>query len=895
VSAPLPLAAVGRLPAPDDNVAIAVRRLDAATPVEIDGTVRTLPYCVLEGHRFAVRPIAPGEALLSWGLPFGHALTPIAPGDYVCNQSILDALHMRQLGIPLPTTPNFQDYLVPFALDPATYAPGAPLERLPQPRTFQGYPRPGTRGIGTRNTIVILGTSSRTASVARQLASRLQPLARQFPALDGVVAVAHTEGGGPGEPNNTGEVLRALAGFMVHPNVGAVLALDLGVEPITNARLQAFAETHGYPLGDVRHAFLSVGHGLAAGLAEGERIVRGWIGAVASERRTDVPLAGLRIALQCGGSDAFSGVSGNPLAGAIVHELVRHGGTGVLCETDEIAGGEAYIMRNTRDYETARAVLGHIEGFKERLSWHGVTPESNPSGGNKLRGLYNITLKSLGAVHKKDPRTPVEQVIDYADPLGTPGFYFMNSPGNDLEGIAGQVASGCNLILFVTGNGSITNFPFVPTLKITTTTARHQLLRHEMDINAGRYLDGESMDALVAEAFDLTIATACGERTQGEKAGHSQAQLWRNWRQTAAGGIAAIEARPRPDGVPLPVAATAAPAGAAPARVATERVGLVLPTSMCSSQIARLAAARLNDSSVGLRHGIDRFVALAHSEGCGFGGGSTYDTLQRTFRGYATHPNVAAALLLEHGCEKVPNDAMRREFERKGLPLASFGWASVQLDGGIDSSIGRVQQWFATRPVASSAARDLRLGMLTLGVVSAAPLEAAVATAFATLVTTTLGEGGTVLIPEGDALLADAGFRAAVLGDVAPRATLAYGEPAHLAGLHLVETDTDHWVENVTGLAACGAHLVVGAVGDGPQQGHPLVPVIQVAGPVAGGGGGTIAAEDVDHVVGGDGKKEIEPLRDLILATARRDYQPASRVGGFVDFQITRGLLGVST
>ena len=330
-------------------------------------------------------------------------------------------------------------------------------------------------------------------------------------------------------------MLRALAGFMVHPNVGAILALDLGVEPITNARLEAYMREHGLPLDHVRHAFLSVGGGLAAGLAAGEKIVRGWIDAVEADVRTEEPLAGLRIALQCGGSDAFSGVSGNPLAGAIVHELIRHGGTGVLCETDETAGAEAYVLRNTRDIEIARGVLRHIQSFKERLSWHGVTPESNPSGGNKLRGLYNITLKSLGAVHKKDPRTPVDHVIDYADPLTAPGFYFMNSPGNDLEGIAGQVASGCNLVLFVTGNGSITNFPFVPTLKITTTTQRHLLLKHEMDINAGRYLDGEAMPALVDEAFDLTIATASGERTQGEKAGHSQAQLWRNWRQTERG------------------------------------------------------------------------------------------------------------------------------------------------------------------------------------------------------------------------------------------------------------------------------------------------------------------------------------------------------------------------
>ena len=891
MSTPLPLSAVCRLPAPDDNVAIAIRRLDAGTQVEIDGAVRTLASCVLEGHRLAVRLIAPGEALLSWGLPFGHALVPIAPGDYVCNASILQALAMRQLGVPLPAAPNFEDYLVPFTLDAATYRPGQPVDHVARPRTFRGYRRPGGRGIGTRNTIVILGTTSRTASVARQLASRLQPLAKAHAPIDGIVAVAHTEGGGPGEPNNTAEVLRALAGFMVHPNVGAILALDLGVEPITNARLEAYMHEHRLPLDHVRHAFLSVGGGLAAGLVAGEKIVRGWIDAVEADVRTEEPLAGLRIALQCGGSDAFSGVSGNPLAGGIVHELIRHGGTGVLCETDETAGAEAYVLRNTRDIEIARGVLRHIQSFKERLSWHGVTPESNPSGGNKLRGLYNITLKSLGAVHKKDPRTPVDHVIDYADPLTAPGFYFMNSPGNDLEGIAGQVASGCNLVLFVTGNGSITNFPFVPTLKITTTTQRHLLLKHEMDINAGRYLDGEAMPALADEAFELTIATASGGRTQGEKAGHSQAQLWRNWRQTSAARIEAIEARPVPDGQPLPVAATGASAGSAPARVATERIGLVLPTSMCSSQIARLAAARLNDSSVGLRHGIDRFVALAHSEGCGFGGGSTYDTLQRTFRGYATHPNVAAALLLEHGCEKVPNDAMRRDFERAELPLDRFGWASVQLDGGIDRVIGRVQQWFASRPAFPAAGRDVRLGALTVGVLSAVPPEAAVASSLAALVNAALADGGTVLIPEGDPLVADAGFRGAVLGSTPPRATLVYGEPVATAGFHLVRTDTDHWVENVTGLAACGAHLVVGAVGDGPQQGHPLIAVVQVAGAGAREG---LADEDVDFVTSG-AKTDHERLVELVLGTARRDVVPAAQAGGFVEFQLTRGLLGVST
>jgi altronate dehydratase len=415
-----------------------------------------------------------------------------------------------------------------------------------------------------------------------------------------------------------------------------------------------------------------------------------------------------------------------------------------------------------------------------------------------------------------------------------------------------------------------------------------------MDINAGRYLDGEPMPALVAEAFDLTIATASGERTQGERAGHSQAQLWRNWRQTSATRIAAIEARPVPDGQPLPVAAARPGGMPARPRAITDRIGLVLPTSMCSSQIARLAAERLNASDIGHRHGVARFVALPHSEGCGFGGGSTYDTLQRSFRGYATHPNVAAALLLEHGCEKVPNDAMRRDFERAHLPLDRFGWASVQLDGGIENVLGNVARWFDGQPPAAPATDPalVRLGALTIGVLSAAPPEPAMAAALAALVNAVLADGGTVLVPEGDFLIADGRFRGDVLGDVAPRATLAYGEPVVAAGLHLVQTDTDHWVENVTGLAACGAHLVIGEVGDGPQQGHPLIPVLQVAGPAA---AGRIADGDIDLVAGPDAAATEARLRQLVLATARHDHTPACDAGGFVELQLTRGLLGVST
>src|SRR5262249_32049665 len=152
--------AVGRLPAPGDNVAIAIRRLEAGTVVQLDGTPRTLKHTILEGHRFAVKPIATGEALLSWSLPFGNATVAIAPGDYVCNQSMLDALAVRQLGIALPAQPNFADRIVAFELDDQSFQPAPPTERVATPRTFSGYRRPGRRGVGTRNYIVILGTTS---------------------------------------------------------------------------------------------------------------------------------------------------------------------------------------------------------------------------------------------------------------------------------------------------------------------------------------------------------------------------------------------------------------------------------------------------------------------------------------------------------------------------------------------------------------------------------------------------------------------------------------------------------------------------------------------------------------------------------------------------------------
>lgn len=182
------------------------------------------------------------------------------------------------------------------------------------------------------------------------------------------------------------------------------------------------------------------------------------------------------------------------------------------------------MLQNVRDLATAQRFLAQIERFKERVGWHGHTAEGNPSGGNNYRGLYNIALKSLGAATKKHPDVRLDHVIEYGEPMVNPGYCFMDSPGNDLESIAGQVASGSSMIYFVTGNGSITNFPFVPTIKIVTTTGRYQLLSKDMDVNAGAYLDGTPMDEVGADTFELTLRVASGERSVGERAGARESE-----------------------------------------------------------------------------------------------------------------------------------------------------------------------------------------------------------------------------------------------------------------------------------------------------------------------------------------------------------------------------------
>ena len=959
---------VARVPAPGDNVAIATRRLEAETVVADGDAEFRLPHTVLEGHRFVRTAIPDGTRLTSWGLPFGIATRALDPGEYVCNAKILTALAERDIDFALPAAANFTDTIETFALDEASFRPGRQVERVDSSATFEGFRRPGGRGVGTRNFVVVLAVTSHTNGFVRRVAAQImaRAAARDMDlapsGIDGVVAVTHTEGGGTGRPNNLAHLMRVLAGFMVHPNVGAVLAADDGTGSYTDDDVRRFMQARHYPLDHVPHAFFRLERGYEEEVARATALIEGWLPGVAAARRTPEPVGALRLALQCGGSDAFSGVSGNALAGWVAKQVIRHGGSANLAETDELIGAEPYILRNVRDAATARKFLARIDDFKRYAANHGATAEGNPSGGNNFRGLYNIALKSLGAARKKDPEVRLDHVIDYGQPMRPPGYYFMDSPGNDLESIAGQVAAGSNLILFITGNGSITNFPFVPTLKFVTTTGRFELLANEMDVNAGRYNDGMDMDALGAETFELALDIASGRRSKGELAGHAQVSVWRDWPRTGREGLEEARRRPAPNGRPIPVrpapplalAFDAVPAGDG---FASDRIALVMPTSLCSGQVARLIAEDL-DAHPPPWSDVSRFVALVHTEGCG--SNNATDLFLDTLAGHLAHRSVRHAVLLEHGCEQTHNDAVRHHLAARGLAADRFGWASVQMDGGIASVRARVAGLLEAMTVARAAAARVKesppeavvddsgsaartreraadgaalveagaspgqtlsgtqtahepqtvsersrsaagferttVGADELRIALAAngPLSVAMGEALGRLATGLVAAGATVVVPDNAGLLDNEGFRRAVFPDgEAPGASLAFGHPANEAGFYIMEAPTENPVETFTGLGATGVDLMLCHIGRTPLQGHPMLPLVQVTADSA------VAARcesDLDRILAPepDIAGTVAEVAALVADVASHRCRPKLWSRGVTEFQLTRGRLGLS-
>lgn len=524
-STPLFFAAAGSLPRstatihlhPSDNIVVAKTNLQAGTRLIDDQGDVVVKQTIPAGHKIAVAPIAPGEVVRRYGQIIGFATRSIALGDHV---------HSHNLSVG-----DFdRDYAFGADMKPIEFVPEK--DRL----TFEGYRRANGQ-VGTRNYLALISTVNCSAHVTRRIAQHFTPdRLAPYPNVDDVIALTHAYGcsaqvGGAEHR----QLQRVLAGMALHPNVGAYVLIGLGCEVNQISDLMKRIGPHP------NHLPPSGGPPSAAGeraptltiqdlggtrktIQAGIKAVEELLPQVNAIQRTPQPISELMIGMECGGSDSWSGVTANPLVGLVGDEIVKQGGSIVVSETAEIYGAEHLLTRRAISAAVGRKLIDQVKWWENYTRQIGTEIDNNPSPGNKAGGLTTIYEKALGAI-AKGGSTPLTGVYAYAEPITTRGFAFMDSPGNDWTSVTGEVASGCNLVLFTTGRGSVFGFKPAPSIKIATNTPMFGRLSEDMDFNAGRALDGEQLHDLAQELLELTIAVASGEPSKSEALGIGEAEF----------------------------------------------------------------------------------------------------------------------------------------------------------------------------------------------------------------------------------------------------------------------------------------------------------------------------------------------------------------------------------
>jgi len=482
---------------PHDNVLVAKTALALGQEIPELG-VRTRAQ-VPAGHKIAARRIAEGEQVKKYDTVIGVATRDLEPGDYV---------HSHNL------------QLVDYYRDPAFGADVQPVQYVPEDQraTFQGFVR-ADGGVGTRNFIGILSSVNCSATVIKNIAAHFTPeRLAAFPNVDGVAAFAQTSGCGMSSPSEHFDVLRrTLAGYARHPNLAGVLIVGLGCE---RNQVASLVESQGLQEGKLMRTLVmqDVG-GTRATIAAGIAAIESMLPEANAARRSTVSASHLKIGLECGGSDGFSGISANPALGAAMDILVRHGGTAILSETPEIHGVEFMLTRRAITPEVGQKLLDRLAWWERYTAGQNAQFNGVVGHGNQAGGLANIFEKSLGSA-MKGGTTPLRAVYEYAEPITENGFVFMDSPGYDPVASTGQIASGAQLICFTTGRGSMFGSKPAPTIKLASNTPMFTRLEEDMDINCGVVIDGElTVPELGQQIFEQILRHASGEQTKSELLG----------------------------------------------------------------------------------------------------------------------------------------------------------------------------------------------------------------------------------------------------------------------------------------------------------------------------------------------------------------------------------------
>ncbi|KAA3611463.1 MAG: altronate dehydratase [Planctomycetota bacterium] len=498
---------------PDDNVAVAKRPLPAGLQMKLpSGRALQLNHEVKPGHRFALIALGNGERVRQYGQPIGTS-KGMAAGDWVSHGNMSDEIPVvRDL-------PKDFHRPAPQQLDP---------DQCPK---FTGILRPDGR-VGTRNFLLIVPTSMCASHEAVQIATLAEFRLLEngaYEHVDGVVAIPHNKGCGCSNGNNIEVLLRTLANYAAHPNVGGVLFIDLGCEKTNMELLDAYLKKKG-GLGwnKPRHwiGIQEVG-GTQAAVKAGFEAVEAMLPQVNEANRSLQPASALTLGVKCGGSDGFSGLTANPALGRAADELIRCGGTVLLTEVPEFCGAEHVLAHRAKDAETGQKVYEMVDWYQQHAARVGAQLAMNPSPGNIEGGLLNIAIKSLGAIAKAG-NSRVEGVTDYAQPPKTSGLHLMQGPGYDQESTPGLVAAGAQVVVFTTGRGTTIGNAIAPVIKLASNNEVFERMNEDLDLSAGSILDGgESLDDVGQRIFDHVVNVAAGKvMAKAEINRHREFQVW---------------------------------------------------------------------------------------------------------------------------------------------------------------------------------------------------------------------------------------------------------------------------------------------------------------------------------------------------------------------------------
>ena len=446
-----------------DNVEVALK--------ETDG--------IPAGHKRALKAIKKGEQIIKYGNPIGIAVADIAEGEWV---------HTHNLKTGLGD-------LLEYSYEPEVH----PLAEQ-KTATFMGYKRTNGK-VGIRNEVWIIPTVGCVNNIAQIIERNSQDLIKG--SVEGIHAFAHPYGCSQLGDDHL-NTQKALAGLINHPNAGAVLVLGLGCENNTIDGLKQVIGDY-----DENRVKFVVCQEYEDEVAVALEVLAGLVDFAAGFTREEVPASELVIGLKCGGSDGFSGITANPLVGAISDTLIGQGGTSILTEVPEMFGAETLLMKRCANEEIFNKTVSLINNFKTYFIKHDQVVYENPSPGNKKGGISTLEDKSLGCT-QKGGSAPVMDVLSYGEPVQTKGLNLLQGPGNDLVASTALSVSGAHMVLFTTGRGTPFGAP-VPTVKISSNNELYAKKKNWIDFNAGQLLLGKTMDEVSTEFYNYLLDLASGK------------------------------------------------------------------------------------------------------------------------------------------------------------------------------------------------------------------------------------------------------------------------------------------------------------------------------------------------------------------------------------------------